>query len=90
MSAFKQALQSTVTPRSGSGRPCSVNEALKAMPEDDRADLESALDRSSGVTNAQIHDALQSLGYPVGRQTVGMHRRKGCRCFSGVSVSEAA
>ena len=56
------------------------------MSADDRAEVDAALDRRSGFTNAAIHAAFQSLGYAVGRQTVGVHRRKMCRCFSEADV----
>ena len=62
------------------GNPCSVAVALSALPEDEREALIRMLD-DRRWTEAMIYDALQAEEIQVGRQSIGRHRRRGCRCF---------
>lgn len=73
------------------GKPCSVQVALDrlAIADPELFDDLSAWfrgERMADVTDGQVHEALQGLGYRVGVQTVGRHRRAtqgragGCGC----------
>lgn len=85
MAEFADAI--TKKARRRPGPPCSVDEARKQMSPDAQAELDAALAPDSGFSNPQIHDALQGLGFAVGRQTVGMHRRGACRCAADGEVA---
>ena len=68
------------TPERRHGLPCSVG-ALR-----DRLDPEEAeaLDQMLWVLNwpaSRIYEALAEEGHEVGRQTIGRHRARACRCF---------
>lgn len=75
MSAFADALAAVPPTRRPS---CTMGLAMAGMDEDDRSDLERALDGE--WTNKQIAQALQALGLDVEPQTVGRHRNGECKC----------
>lgn len=78
------ALAAAITRSGHTGLPCSMADALEAI---NAADPELHSDLTQWLagegprwSDAEVHRALQSLGYRVGKQTVGRHRRGNCRC----------
>lgn len=63
------------------GGPCSVATALESLSERDADALSAALS-DSAVSSERIYRDLMAEGVHVGRQTVGRHRRRQCKCFS--------
>lgn len=63
------------------GPPCSVAEALAALPKSERDKLNSWLNNPR-KTDKGVWEQLTKAGFRVGFQTVGRHRRgKGeCKC----------
>lgn len=72
----------TDAPRRGTGMPCSVGALLDALPADE-ADALNDMMHTLGWSGTRIYEALAAEGYEVGRQTIGRHRSKSCRCFAG-------
>lgn len=60
------------------GLPCSIGALRASLPVDEQAALDHMLTEWS---QSQVFIALSSEGYEVGRQTIGRHRRRECRCF---------
>lgn len=71
----------TDTPRRGPGFPCSVGALLDKLPGDE-ADALNAMMHELGWSAARIYEALAAEGHEVGRQTIGRHRSRACRCFA--------
>ena len=67
-------------PRVVHGTPCSIATALSALPKAEAVALQRMLD-DPGWSQRAIRDALADEDIDVGEQTVGRHRRHGCRCF---------
>ena len=68
------------------GLPCGVSKVLRAVEEQDRDTLEKILAKPSvdgGVSSRQIHELLISEGHNIAYSSIGLHRRKQCRCFTG-------
>jgi hypothetical protein len=61
------------------GTPCSVGTTLSALAAKERAALQRMLDDRTW-TEGMIFEALTDEGITVGRQSIGRHRRRGCRC----------
>lgn len=60
--------------------PCRLGMALKALSDDDRAQVQEALD-ASDVTGAAISTVLErSFSVKVSGATVSRHRRNECQC----------
>jgi uncharacterized protein (DUF433 family) len=72
------------TPQRISGTPCSVGALLDRLSEAEQAALNKML-HELGWSAARIYDALTSEGHEVGRQTIGRHRSRGCRCFKATA-----
>lgn len=68
------------TPQRIHGLPCSVGALLDRLNNDERAALEKML-HELGWSAARIYEALTAEGYEVGRQSIGRHRSRSCRCF---------
>lgn len=66
------------------GLPCSMADTLAIIAANDpelHDDLSHWLaGEGPRWSDTEVHRALQDLGYRVGRQTVGRHRRGDCRC----------
>ena len=62
------------------GAPCSVGELLDTLPSEEAAALQHMLD--DGWPASKVWEACNAEGLYVGRQTVGIHRRRQCRCYS--------
>jgi hypothetical protein len=69
------------TPRRGPGQPCSVGALLDRLPPDEKAALHAMMGEL-GWSQQRIYAALEAEGHEVGRQTIGRHRSKACRCFA--------
>lgn len=66
------------------GLPCSVGVLLDTLPPEERDALELMLgdpDKRNGWNASDIYDALVAEGHTVGRQTIGRHRGRKCRCY---------
>jgi hypothetical protein len=59
------------------GPVCTACTAINMMSEDDRADLQVALD-DPVYTSMGISRALKAEGYEVSGQTIQRHRRRDC------------
>lgn len=67
-------------PRKPSGTPCSVQELLDSLDEDDRATLHSWM-YELGYSQEVIYASIRSSGRSCGKQTINRHRARACRCF---------
>jgi hypothetical protein len=76
--ALKDRLETT--PQRMPGLPCSVGRVLDELPPDEAAALEQMMG-PLGWSAARIYEALAAEGHEVGRQTIGRHRSRACRCF---------
>lgn len=72
------------TPRRNSGFACSVGSLLDRLPSDEAAALEQMMG-PLGWSAARIYEALAVEGHEVGRQTIGRHRSRACRCFKATA-----
>jgi len=72
------------TPQRSAGLPCSVGALLDRLPDDEAAALNRML-HELGWSAARIYDALEAEGHEVGRQTIGRHRSRACRCFKAAA-----
>lgn len=61
------------------GPECSVARILRALDEDDRADLVTVLADERFIGKA-IADALGQRGHRIGPETIRRHRRGDCLC----------
>lgn len=72
------------------GLPCGMSTVLNQMDEEDRQALEIVLfvdnENVKRLSNRQIYEILISENYNVAQSSIAQHRRKQCRCFSGMSV----
>lgn len=69
------------------GPPCSVARLLEKLDEEDRKAVEDILSQKAdgqGVSNRKLHQILISEGHVVSFFSLGSHRRKQCRCFTGL------
>jgi len=66
-------------PRVIRGEPCSVGALLAELPKAEAEALRGMLEDSRWAQNA-IYDMLGQEGHTVGRQSIGRHRRRQCRC----------
>lgn len=62
------------------GLPCSIGVLLGALPTAEADGLRTMLDDRRWSENS-LTIALKDEGHAVGRQSIGRHRRKQCRCF---------
>ena len=62
------------------GAPCSVGELLDTLPSEEAEALQHMLD--DGWPASHIYAAVLAEGHTCGRQTIGIHRRRQCRCYS--------
>ena len=69
------------------GPPCSVTILLRALPEEDRADLIAMFDSSrksshlAQFINTELHDeVVEALGGQLNEQALQRHRRGACHC----------
>lgn len=69
------------TPKRSTGSPCSVGALLDRLPADEHAALEAMLNEL-GWSAARIYEAVTAEGHDVGRQTIGRHRSRACKCFA--------
>ena len=72
------------TPPRRTGLPCSVGALLDKLPADEADALEQML-HTLGWSAARIYEALAAEGHEVGRQTIGRHRSRACRCFGSAA-----
>ena len=63
------------------GLPCSVGRLLTTLDADDVKFLADCL-ADDDWTNEMIYALLTTDGKDVGRQSIGRHRRRQCRCFA--------
>lgn len=68
------------TPQRQPGLPCSVGALLDTLPADEAGALEQMMG-PLGWSASRIYEALAAEGHEVGRQTIGRHRSRACRCF---------
>lgn len=69
------------------GPPCGVARMLDALSEEDREAVESVLAQRAdgqGISNRKLHEVLVAEGHIVSYYTLGSHRRKQCRCYTGL------
>lgn len=62
------------------GAPCSVGELLDTLPPEEAEALHTML--TGPWPASRIYEAVIAEGHRVGRQTIGIHRRRQCRCYA--------
>jgi len=72
------------------GLPCGVSKVMSVMDKDDKNTLELILfpqsDKVKRFSNRQIQELLISEGYDIAQSSLALHRRKQCRCFTGINA----
>lgn len=72
------------------GLPCGVSKVMATMDEEDRNTLELILfpqsDKVKRFSSRQIYELLISENHDVAQSSIALHRRKGCRCFTGINA----
>jgi hypothetical protein len=69
------------------GPPCSVARLLERLSEEDREAVQEILSRKAdgqGISNRKLHEILIGEGHVVSYHSLGSHRRRQCRCFTGL------
>lgn len=61
------------------GPNCTIANIQAAMDPTDAAEFEAAL-QSPAIPDSQVREALKRRGIDVTINTLGRHRRRGCRC----------
>lgn len=62
------------------GAPCSVGELLDTLPSEE-AEALSLMLGSPDWPASRVYDAVRAENHHIGRQTIGVHRRRQCRCY---------
>lgn len=62
------------------GMPCSIGALLTELDGAEREALQQMLD-SPAWNSTMIYDAVRDEGHHIGRQSIGRHRGRKCRCF---------
>ncbi len=75
------AEQLNQTPKRNHGLPCSVGALLDRLDPREADALEQMMG-PLGWSAARIYDTLAAEGHEVGRQTIGRHRSRSCKCFA--------
>jgi len=72
------------------GLPCGVSKVMTKMDKDDKSTLELILfpqtEKVKRFSNRQIYELLLSENYDVAQSSIALHRRKQCRCFTGINA----
>lgn len=72
------------------GLPCGVSKVMTKMDEDDRNTFDLILFPQSELvkrfSNRQIYELLMSENYDIAPSSIALHRRKECRCFTGINA----
>lgn len=70
-------------PKDG-GLPCGITRVMSQMEQKDKNALEEVLHQEPRiVSNVQLQQILLDEGFDVSYASIGQHRRKQCRCFTG-------
>ena len=73
------------------GLPCGITRVMSQMEQKDKLALEEVLYQEPRVvSNIQLQQILLDEGFDVSYSSIGQHRRKQCRCFTGRSVRLSA
>lgn len=72
------------------GLPCGVTRVMKKMDEEDRKAFELVLFPAEGslkkLSIRQIYEILMSENHDIAQSSLALHRRKQCRCFTGIAA----
>lgn len=72
------------------GLPCGVSKVMKKMDKDDKSTLELILfpqsEKVKRFSNRQIYELLLSENHDVAQSSIALHRRRQCRCFTGINA----
>ena len=72
------------------GLPCGVTKVMDKMDADDRKAFELVLFPAEGslkkLSIRQIYEILMSENYDIAQSSLALHRRKQCRCFTGIAA----
>jgi len=72
------------------GLPCGVSKVVEKMDNDDRETLELLLfpisENAKRFSNKQIYDLIISEKFDIAQSSIALHRRKQCRCFTGINA----
>jgi hypothetical protein len=72
------------------GLPCGVSRVFEKMDKDDRETLELILfprnEKTKRFSNRQIYELLMSENLDIAPSSIALHRRKECRCFTGINA----
>lgn len=63
---------------SGHGNLCPVGKLIASFDEETAQAFVKAIESSASIRD--IHSELAKAGYKIGRDTLGNHRNKWCRC----------
>lgn len=64
----------------GAGKTCGVGKALRKLPPELAADLQTALDDPDTYPSAAIARAITARGHQLSGGTIQHHRRGACTC----------
>ena len=72
------------------GLPCGVSKVMTKMDKDDKSTLELILfpqsEKVKRFSNRQIYELLISENHDVAQSSIALHRRRQCRCFTGINA----
>jgi hypothetical protein len=72
------------------GLPCGVSKVMTKMDKDDKSTLELILfpqsEKVKRFSNRQIYELLLSENHDVAQSSIALHRRRQCRCFTGINA----
>ena len=72
------------------GLPCGVSKVVEKMDDDDKKTLELLLfpisENAKRFSNKQIYDLIISEKFDIAQSSIALHRRKQCRCFTGIDA----
>jgi hypothetical protein len=72
------------------GLPCGVSTVMANMDKEDKITLELILfpknEKVKRFSNRQIYELLISEKHDIAQSSIALHRRKQCRCFTGINA----
>ena len=72
------------------GLPCGVTRVMDKMDKEDRKAFELVLFPPDGslkkLSIRKIYEILMSENYDIAQSSLALHRRKQCRCFTGIAA----
>jgi hypothetical protein len=69
------------------GPPCGMSVLLENLSKEDGSALQEILSgnvHTTKISNRQLHRILLDEGHTIAFSSISLHRRKQCRCFTGI------